>query len=465
MKQLALTTTTLGLCAAAAAGQSLTTVAPGDTPLDWTSDGATILVSGFSDWATVDVATGIRTPLPPGGDFAVAIADNGLILGVMDDPVSGNNGSGILTGGTWVYLGNLPGVTSGCPELSSPKDISDDGAIAVGLGWDVCSARAFKWTGASGMTQLPQLGTNSTRADVVSADGSTIGGYERLTGSQNQATVWYSDGTQVMCAQTPNNPGGLGVTDALSSDGTWAAGQGVNGVGPWLFSQATGAIELGIPSGGAGSGLVAGVSDDGKVVVGFEGNFLGSRAWIWTSAGGMEWLDDYLTNLGITLPGNIGYATKISPDGTKILGMWDTGGFPSTKNTFIAEIPAQPTWEQYGLAASAVNYLDLDGGGSSGIGQVFAPTVSNVPAASLFAATGISLTQANIPVWGGFVLINPAVIATVVGAPAGTGSVTHAIPIPPSPSLWGASVHLQSLCDDLTQPAGWGLSNGLTLTL
>jgi hypothetical protein len=453
------------LLASSAAAQ-LTTVSPGDTPIDWTSDGNLILVSGFSDWAVVDVAAGTRTPLPAGGSFPVAIADNGTILGAMTDPTFGANTSGLLVGGTWLSLGTMDGATSGCPDLSNPYDLDASGTIAVGLGWNVCSANAYRWEPGTGMKKLlPQTGPKATRANVISTDGSTIGGWDDAASGTRRAAVWYPDGTQELVNVTAANPTGVGETHGLSEDGHWACGSGLNGVGPFLHSRATGPVEIGVPPGGALSGTSAqSVSNDGKVVVGYQGNFLGSRAWIWTCSGGAQFLDTYLTGLGFAVPGNIATAIAVSPDGTRILGAWDNGGF-SVDNTFIAVIPAQPTWAKYGVAASSTNILDLDGGGSTGLGQTFQPTVSLVPAAALFVGTGISLTPANLSLLGGVVLINPVTVANVLGFPAGTGSVTHTIPIPPQVDLWGVTVFLQSLCDDATKPQGFALSNGLSVSL
>jgi hypothetical protein len=468
MKHRKLSLAAAALTASVAAGQaSVNTVAPGDQAVDWIPDGSTVLVAGPSNWATVDVATGNRTPIPAGSEGAVAIAGQGQLLGVMNDPVSGNNGTGFMIPGLdlWVYLGNMPGVTAGCPDLTNPYDLDDQGLVAVGLGWDGCAAHAYKWTSGV-MAWLPQLGLDSSRANVVSADGSTVGGWDEDSPGQRRASVWYPDGTELLVNTTAANPTGFGEVFGLSRNGQWACGSGANGVGPFLYSQGTGTIELGFPPGGTTSGTTAfSVSDDGRVVVGNQGNFLGSRAWIWTSTGGMEWLDTYLAARGATLPGNLATAIEISPDGTKILGTWDTGGFPSSKSAYIAEIPPQPTWAQYGVGASSVNVLDLDGGGSTGLGQIFQPTVSNLSPASVFAASGISLTQASLPLLGGIVLINPAPLATVVGLHGGGGSVTHAIPVPPTTSLWGVTVFMQSLADDAAQPLGWALSNGLSVSL
>ena len=171
----------------------------------------------------------------------------------------------------------------------------------------------------------------------------------------------------------------------------------------------------------------------------------------------------------MTLPvgASLSNVVEISPDGTKILGSYDNGAF-TPQNAFIAEIPAQPSWEQYGVGASPSNILDLDGGGSTSTGGTFMPTTSLIPVVSTFTATGISLADASVSAFGGVVLINPVppnFITSVPGSPAGTGSVTHNIPIPATASLFGTTVYFQSLCDDPAQPAGLAFSNGLSMTI
>jgi uncharacterized membrane protein len=81
------------------------------------------------------------------------------------------------------------------------------------------------------------------------------------------------------------------------------------------------------------------VSADGSVVVGVSSGAI-SEPFIWTASGGMQSLQDVLTNqygLGSELSGwNLVSATGISADGTTIVG----GG---TQGAWIATIPEPST--------------------------------------------------------------------------------------------------------------------------
>ncbi|MEM7310014.1 MAG: hypothetical protein AAF682_25285 [Planctomycetota bacterium] len=456
-----------GLLASAASGQSFTTVGTGGAARDWAVNQDNILISGSPDYIYV-VSTGTTIPIGVGGDSPVALADSGQVLGETPD-LSGPDTSGIWIPDAWTSLGGI--ATSGCPDLSSPYDLSDDGMVATGLGWEGCSGRAYKWTPGTGMVALGQIGPNSARGNVVSGDGSTIGGWDEDDTGPRRASIWYSDGTELLVNVTGTNPTGIGEVWGLSTDGSWACGSSQSGEGPFLYSQATGNINLGLPGplGIFDVSQANGVSDDGKVVVGIQGSAFGTppRAFIWTATGGMRWLDEYLTDLGVTLPGGAGLssAVEVSPDGTKILGTYDMGPF-SPQNAFIAEIPAQPSWEQYGTGLGGVNSLDLDGGGTTAVGGVFDATTSGITFTATFSATGLSAAQSSFPLFGGTGLINPGqLFATVTGSPGGTGSVTNNIPIPSDPDLFGLTVYLQSLTDDLSQPQLFALSNGLAVTI
>ena len=454
------------LLAAPAGAQSFTTVGNGGRAVDWAQGQTNILIDDGTPYVWV-TSTSTAIVLDPGGDFPVAIADSGQVLGNAPD-TSGPDTSALWLPGSWTPLGGIS--ASGCPDLSSPYDLSDDGMVATGLGWEGCSGRAYKWTPGTGMVALPQDGPNSARGNAVSGDGSTVGGWDEHSTGQRRAAIWYPGDVEVLPLVSGSDPVGAGEVWGFSADGTWACGDG-NAAGPFLYSQATGPIFLGFPGplGPFDVSVAYGVSDDGKVVVGTQGSFFGTppRAWIWTATDGIQWLSDYLTGLGITLPAgaSLSDATALSADGTKILGTYDAGAF-TPQNAFIAEIPAQASWSTYGAGASPANVLTLDGGGSASTGGTFMPTTTGIPFLATFSATGVSLSDANLPLLGGTALIHPAqLVQTVLGAPAGTGTVTDSFPIPAQPALFGLTVFLQSLCDDPSQPQGFAFSNGLSLTI
>lgn len=59
------------------------------------------------------------------------------------------------------------------------------------------------------------------------------------------------------------------------------------------------------------------LSNDGRVVVGFSGDFMDEHAMIWTKAIGMVDLTTYLTDLGLTVPtdGTLKFANAVSDAG------------------------------------------------------------------------------------------------------------------------------------------------------
>src|SRR5262245_7443496 len=60
---------------------------------------------------------------------------------------------------------------------SAAYDVSDDGSIVVGSGWNVANNKAFRWTELGGMVQLEQSATFYSAAGGVSADGSVVVGW------------------------------------------------------------------------------------------------------------------------------------------------------------------------------------------------------------------------------------------------------------------------------------------------
>ena len=122
---------------------------------------------------------------------------------------------------------------------------------------------------------------------------------------------------------------------------------------------------------------------------------------------------------------------------------------------------------QYGLEALGANTMDLAGSGDDFTGGVFEATTSNVPGPATAVFTLICLDAANIPgVLAGTLLVDVTKLVdpVLVAAPS-SGSATNFLPIPADGTLVGASIYLQTLAEDLSEPAGAALSNGLRLTI
>jgi hypothetical protein len=227
--------------------------------------------NGFPDglyrW---DRATGDFQMLNPNGLSAVAVSDDGsTIVGDIPDPTGvGSNVAALWTAATmdWMSLGFLPNAGA-CPSRSDGYECSADGSVVVGLSWDGCSGRGFRWTAKTEMIELENLANGNNRASVVSADGSLIGGFAQGSFSRTPC-IWDGDG---------------------------------NG---FLFE----------PNGDA-LGEVYGMNDAGTILLGTYGpNDLGPEAVMWTGSG-VTWTRKTIAN-GSLLPGWVGIPEDIADDGT-----------------------------------------------------------------------------------------------------------------------------------------------------
>ena len=118
----------------------------------------------------------------------------------------------------------------------------------------------------------------------------------------------------------------------------------------------------------------------------------------------------------------------------------------------------------YGTGVSPANYMAISGSGSTQVGNPFQVDLAGMtqPAALLV----VSLNQTNTPLFGGFMLADffsqllPLQTILNVG---GSGSWPGLIPN--DPLLAGLAVYFQAGTADATQPGGFGLSDGLELTI
>jgi subtilisin family serine protease len=116
---------------------------------------------------------------------------------------------------------------------------------------------------------------------------------------------------------------------------------------------------------------------------------------------------------------------------------------------------------RYGVGASPVNALDLAGLGPAAVGTTLHLRVTQAqPNGLTFLALAVG--QANLSLFGGVLLVNPAGLVSIQALPANAQGVASAfLGIPSSPTLVGAAVDFQAAGLDASQPAGIALSNGL----
>jgi uncharacterized membrane protein len=270
------------------------------------------------------------TVLPAPGTDAVAVSDDGtVVLGNMPDPDDddGANVAAIWTAATgWQSLGYLPNA-SACPSRSTGYELSADGSVAVGLSWDGCSARGFRWTEATGMTELANLANGNNRASVISSDGSVIAGFAQGSFERTPA-VWGAGGSGQLVGLVTDQ----GEVHGISDDGSVLLGTLYMGSG----SGSLAAVKWSNPgvSGwtveviGAGSiisgwtGNAMDVADDGTVI-GFDFLLGNRRAWIQPDGTGplvdlRSWV---LANGGLVPSGFVLEVPQaVSSDGKYIIG-------------------------------------------------------------------------------------------------------------------------------------------------
>ena len=247
------------------------------------------------------------TELPAGPRDAVAVSDDGnTVLGSdMPNPdgVNGSVASIWRTGDTdWQSLGYLPDALN-CPSKSDGYDLSADGSVAVGLSWDGCSGRAFRWTEATGMVEMEGLANGGNRASIVSADGNLIAGFAQGSFSRTPA-IW--DGTTGEgTLLDPPNGDAVGEVYGIRDDGSKLLGNVTGDAVSWTDNGGVWEQEL-IGNGSfrpGWSGIPTDIADDGTVV-GFD--ILPAsgirRAWLTNSDGQIEELGQFVVANGGELP-------------------------------------------------------------------------------------------------------------------------------------------------------------------
>jgi hypothetical protein len=282
-------------------------------------------LAGSSAPYLYDCETQTMTPLPAPGEDAVAVSDDGsIVLGCVDEDGSGLGTTAAIwrqSTGEWESLGFLPNALN-CPSRSSGYELSADGTIATGLSWDGCSGRGFVWTEKTGMLELQPLANGGNRSSVMSADGTWFGGFAQ--GSSNRTPcIWNAD----LSGELLDPPDGdvVGEVVGISDDGSVMLGTWSGDASKWTFNG-TGWDRETIGSGSvlpAFSGIPSDIANDGTIV-GFEINIGFRRSFIqYRGQGDLVNLATWATDRGAKIPdefANLEACTKISADGTKIIG-------------------------------------------------------------------------------------------------------------------------------------------------
>lgn len=272
--------------------------------------GVDSIVYGMSDDGQVVVGTlGLGGPafkwtpgggvvsLPDGTDPYVS-GDGTVIAGT-----TGDNGFDVaaiwMDGGGWQPLDPLPGGAPCGNLLSSVWAVNGDGSAIVGLAWLGCAdAHAFRWDSINGMVDLGSLGGNSSRANGISSDGSTVVGWD-----EDPSTGFWRGARWVNGAESLLDPvDSVGDAWGANSNGSVIVGAFAGSVGDeaYRWTEASGIQPIGVLPGTQYNGYAIDLSEDGNLIIGYCGVGFDRRGFAWTPDGGMGYLKDFLTNLGVT---------------------------------------------------------------------------------------------------------------------------------------------------------------------
>jgi probable HAF family extracellular repeat protein len=265
-----------------------------------------------------------------------ASANGNVVIGWSDLAEEGARSAFRWTEGRMTNLGSLGG------NYSEPTAVSADGNTVVG--WSRVKegdseVRAFRWAGGV-MKDLGTLGGTRSRAANISADGRVVVGWSYITGDTEPHAFRWSEGGMKDLG-TLGGPGSGAW--AVSADGSVVVGGSYTAsdyaVGrAFRWTQATGMLELGLPSGRSDSEAIA-ISADGNVVIG--STYTSDRTeypFRWTQATGMQDVVVWLENAGVTVPNgwSLEHATDVNANGNVIVGIgYDNLG---VRHTWLARV-------------------------------------------------------------------------------------------------------------------------------
>lgn len=251
----------------------------------------------------------------------------------------------MASAGTFQGLGVLDG---GDYRYSRPWDLSADGAIIVGESRSANGLEAFRWTAATGIVGLGDLGGGEflSTALGISANGLVVVGGSRSPNSGDRTEVFRWTVATGMVG-LGDLPGGeySSAASGVSGDGSVVAGSSTSDLSPswgeaFRWTEGTGLVGLGVlPGSEIPTSVPWRVSADGMVVVGWASSENGREAFRWTASEGIIGMGD--------LPGGSfdSWATGVSADGSVIVGLALNPGptsFRWTEDTGMVDLGRPP---------------------------------------------------------------------------------------------------------------------------
>ncbi|MEO8231036.1 MAG: T9SS type A sorting domain-containing protein [Ignavibacteriota bacterium] len=263
------------------------------------------------------------------GEYSEAydVSNNGKVAGRFYDPtLPAPNGNPTLRAGYWEsgIWNRLEGLDSLVPldemSFTHAYGISADGSTIVGMQWHSnWKVEAVRWI--NGVVEgLGQTFGQNSRANVVSANGSVVAGWNAGPAGVPDRSAFYWDPTaHFMGNLYPNEQ--IGECGGISSDGSIIVG---TSIWPFIWTASTGMKQIVADSSNYDQGYALGVSDDGTTIgwVDPVGGGFNYQAFIkkpnWSD---IVYLSTYITDsLGIT--GYTGwyfaFGQAISADGKTI---------------------------------------------------------------------------------------------------------------------------------------------------
>ena len=390
----------------------------------------------------------------------VAVSDDGTVAaGNISHPGTGATEAGIWTAATGVQgLGQL----GSCDYiLSSAFDLSGDGTTVVGLAWNGCSGRGFRWTAASGMQELQNLANGNNRCSAISGDGTALGGFAQ--GTTNRTPAFWQPNTSGFVL----NPNFEGEVYGFNQDGSRSVGTNYFGnplgtYGAFVRDSQTGVMtNLGSLTSGWG-GNAADLSEDGKLIVGFDTKSLARKAWVWTATDGIKSLNDRLAALGVSGVPELEVCRACSDEGNVVVGGGRIGGGPFDFAGYIVEFDTpNAQWTDLGNGLAGTNGIPLLKGTGPLVSATSTSVVVSSGKSSAPAAFVVGLSPANLPFKQGVLVPFPDLLVTAALAPS--GSLAFQFPWPAGlPANFSA--YWQCLVSDPVAPGGFALSNALRST-
>lgn len=282
------------------------------------------------------------------GDPAISRDGQAISATIIDDTRTTRIQGRWTPAGGWQELAPLPAdVALIDSEVSTAWGMSGDGRVVTGFYWtDGARAKASAWREDLGVIGFDATGV-SARIDGANQDGSVLVGWEEnAVNRQRQPAVWVNGVRSFL-----DGPEGMGQADSVNADGTVIVGQGYDDAAGrsvaaiWRKSgQRWVRSTLGVLKGtSSGYSYATGVSDDGRIVVGFNRakfSVFETEAFIWTEASGMVRADDWVHSRGkdIRRRFTMRFMPAINGAGSAILAVGEDKAPPFTQRSLVIRL-------------------------------------------------------------------------------------------------------------------------------